>query len=63
MKASELRNKSVDELQQDLKSLLEEQFKLRMQNATGQAVRPHQFQNVRKEIARFNTIIHEKKGE
>lgn len=63
MKASELRNKSVDELQQDLKSLLEEQFKLRMQNTTGQAVRPHQFQNLRREIARFNTIIHEKKGE
>lgn len=63
MKASELRNKSKDELQQDLTSLLEEQFKMRMQNATGQIVRPHRFKQVRKEIARFNTIIHEKQGE
>lgn len=63
MKASELRNKSKGELQQNLTSLLEEQFKMRMQNATGQIVRPHRFKQVRKEIARFNTIIHEKQGE
>lgn len=60
MKATELRSKSVDELQKELKSLLEEQFKMRMQNATGQLVRPHRFKQVRREIARFNTIICEK---
>lgn len=60
MKATELRSKSVDELKKELKSLLEEQFKLRMQNATGQLVRPHRFKQVRREIARFNTIICEK---
>lgn len=59
MRASELRSKSVDELQKELKNLLEEQFKLRMQNATGQLVRPHRFKQLRKEIARFNTIIQE----
>ena len=63
MKASELRSKSTIELQQDLKGLLEEQFKMRMKNATGQVVRPHRFKEVRREIARFNTIIHEKQGE
>lgn len=63
MNVSELRSKSKDELQQDLKGLLEEQFKMRMQNATGQIVRPHRFKEVRREIARFNTIIHEKQGE
>ena len=63
MKASELRSKSIGELEQDLKGLLEEQFKLRMQNSTGQGVRPHQFKVARREIARFNTIIHEKQGE
>lgn len=63
MKTSELRSKSKNELQQDLESLLEEQFKMRMQNATGQIVRPHRFKQVRREIARFNTIIHEKQGE
>jgi len=60
MKATELRSKSVDELQKELKNLLEEQFKLRMQNATGQLVRPHRFKQIRREIARFNTIICEK---
>jgi large subunit ribosomal protein L29 len=63
MNASELRSKSVKDLQQELEALLEEQFKLRMQNATGQVVRPHRFKQVRREIARFNTIIHEKQGE
>ena len=60
MKATELRSKSVDELQKELKNLLEEQFKLRMQNGTGQLVRPHRFKQIRREIARFNTIICEK---
>ena len=36
MKASELRDKSVEELGKELLSLHEEQFKLRMQRATGQ---------------------------
>jgi len=63
MKVSELRSKSIDELKQNLKDLLEEQFKIRMQNATGQAVRPHRFKQVRRDIARFNTLIHEKQGE
>ncbi|HTD90131.1 MAG TPA: 50S ribosomal protein L29, partial [Burkholderiales bacterium] len=34
MKASELRGKSVDELKQELQSLLKAQFSLRMQKAT-----------------------------
>ncbi len=38
MKASELRNKSAAELQQELLSLRKEQFALRLQRATGQAV-------------------------
>lgn len=63
MKASDLKSKSISELQQDLNGLLEEQFRMRMQNATGQIVRPHRFKQVRRDIARFNTIIHEKQGE
>jgi len=63
MKTSDLKSKSINELQQDLNGLLEEQFRMRMQNATGQIVRPHRFKQVRREIARFNTIIHEKQGE
>ena len=40
MKASELRNKSVGELQQELLSLRRAQFALRLQRATGQTVKP-----------------------
>jgi len=49
MKASELKSKSSEDLQKDLLSLLEEQFKLRMQNATGQLSRPHMFKKLRRE--------------
>ena len=56
MKASELRNKSPAELQQELLSLRKEQFALRLQRATGQAVKPDQFGKVRKNIARVKTV-------
>ena len=56
MKASELRNKSPAELQQELLSLRKEQFALRLQRATGQAVKPEQFMKVRRNIARVKTI-------
>jgi large subunit ribosomal protein L29 len=56
MKASELRKKSVSELHQELLSLRKEQFALRLQRATGQAVKPDQFDKVRKNIARVKTV-------
>jgi large subunit ribosomal protein L29 len=62
MNASELRNKSADELRGELKNLLREEFNLRMQKATGQLARPHQFQRIRKDIARIKTVLNEKAG-
>jgi large subunit ribosomal protein L29 len=62
MKASEMREKNVDELNKELMALLEEQFKLRMQNGTGQLARPHQMKDVRRNIARVKTILREKAG-
>lgn len=59
MKANELRNKSNAELREELMSLLREQFNLRMQKATGQLSRPHQFNRVRKDIARIKTVLNE----
>ena len=56
MKASELHNKSALELQNELMSLRKEQFALRLQRATGQAVKPDQFGKVRKNIARVKTV-------
>ncbi|MEE9141399.1 MAG: 50S ribosomal protein L29 [Gammaproteobacteria bacterium] len=59
MKANELRNKSAEELNEELMKLRREQFNLRMQEATGQLARPDQVRKVRKEIARIKTVMNE----
>ena len=56
MKASDLRSKSAAELQAEMIKLRREQFALRLQRATGQAVKPDQFGKVRKNIARVKTV-------
>lgn len=56
MKASELHKKSSAELQNELISLRKEQFALRLQRASGQAVKPDQFGKVRRNIARVKTV-------
>lgn len=61
MKASELREKSVDELQTQLKDLYKDQFNYRMQNSTGQLGQIHLVKEVRRDIARVKTLIAEKK--
>ena len=60
MKASELRGKSADELQQELQSLLRAQFSLRMQEATQQLTNTSQIRKVRRDIARVRTQIGQK---
>jgi large subunit ribosomal protein L29 len=62
MNATELRGKSADELQQELLSLLKEEFNLRMQRATGQLSKPHLFKQVQRNIARVKTIMTEKQA-
>ena len=62
MKASDLRNKSATELQAEMLKLRREQFALRLQRATGQAVKPDQFGKVRKNIARLKTVQRELRG-
>jgi len=57
MSASELRNKTKAELQEELLKLRREQFNLRIQRATGQMARPDQFGKVRKNIARVKTVM------
>ena len=61
MKASELREKSQEELKQTLHELLKEQFNLRMQRGTGQLARHHQVRQVRRDIARVKTVMNEKR--
>ena len=60
MKANELRDKSVEELQAQLRDLYKDQFNNRMQSATGQLGQVHLLKAVRRDIARVKTIIAEK---
>ena len=57
MKGSELRAKPAAELRGELLKLRKEQFALRLQRATGQAVKPDQFGKVRRSIARLKTAL------
>jgi len=63
MKASDLREKSVDELQSQLQELYKDQFNYRMQNATGQLGQVHLVGQVKRDIARVKTILTQKKHE
>ena len=58
----EIRLKHPTDLKQLLEDLLEEQFKLKMQVATGQLAKPSDFKKVRKDIARIKTIMKEKQN-
>ena len=62
MKASELRNKTSEELEAMLKDLKTELFTLRFQTAINQLENPHKIADTKKDIARVMTIIAEKKA-
>jgi large subunit ribosomal protein L29 len=58
--SAELREKTVDELQTRQRDLTEQLFKLRFQRATGRIESPAKMRQVRKEIARIQTLLNEK---
>ena len=60
MNASELRAKSVEELNTELLELLKAQFSLRIQLATQQLNNTSQLGKVRRDIARVRTLLREK---
>ena len=62
MKATELRNKSSEELEAMLKDLKTELFNLRVQHAINQLDNPHRIADTKKDIARVMTVIAEKKA-
>jgi len=57
MKASEIREMSVDELNEKLASLKEELFALRFQNAVNQLENTARLNAVKKDIARVKTVL------
>jgi len=59
MKTSELRDKSINELTQELQALKNELSKLRFQYATNQLDNPMRLKNVKRDIARVKTVIRE----
>ena len=62
MKASEMREKSPEDLGQQLLTLREEQFKLRMQKSTDQLGQTHLLKQNQRDIARVKTVLNEKAG-
>jgi len=61
MNANDLRGMSQEDLNKELLNLRREQFSFRMQRATGQLARPHEYGRVKKDIARVKTILGELK--
>ena len=62
MKIKEIRDLSIDELQQKNRELDEELFKLRLRHASGQLDSPAVMGHIRKDIARIKTVLVEKEG-
>ncbi|MCQ4271398.1 MULTISPECIES: 50S ribosomal protein L29 [Pseudomonas] len=62
MKANELREQSVQQLNEQLLGLLRDQFNLRMQKATGQLGQSHLLSQVKRDIARVKTVLNQQAG-
>ena len=60
MKAADLREKTPDQLRDELAALKKEQFNLRFQAATGQTENTARMTAVRRDVARVLTILNEK---
>ena len=60
MKVAEIRNMTTEQLEKTLKELKDELFRLRFQNAIHQLENPHKIKDVKKDIARVMTVLHEK---
>lgn len=60
MNAQELRDKTPDQLRDELANLKKEAFNLRFQQATGQLENPSRLRTVRRDAARVKTVLNEK---
>lgn len=59
MKASEIREMNLDEMQSKVSDLKEELFNLRFQHEIGQLENPNKMKQTRRDIAQVKTIIRE----
>ena len=60
MKAADLREKTPDQLREELASLKKEAFNLRFQQATGQLENTARMKAVRRDAARVKTVLNQK---
>ena len=60
MKVNEIREMTSEQLNAKLKELKTELFRLRFQNAINQLDNPHKITDVKRDIARVMTVLHEK---
>lgn len=63
MNAAELNSKTPDQLRADLVALKKEAFNLRFQKATNQLENTARIRQVRREVARVNTVLNQKAAE
>jgi large subunit ribosomal protein L29 len=63
MKAKELRELNIEELQQKRGDLREDLFRLKMRKAVAQLENPVRLRQLRRDIARVETILRERKAE
>jgi len=63
VKIKEIKDLSIDELKQKNKDLVEELFRLRIRHASGQLESPAMMKNIRKDIARINTVLQKREGD
>jgi large subunit ribosomal protein L29 len=63
MKASELRDQTLEELRDKERDLAEQLFALRLQKVTGQLEKPARVRQVRKDLARVLTVLNQKHGQ
>ena len=61
-KTEDLRQKSDDELNQEVLDLKKEAFNLRFQRASGQLENTARVRQVRRDIARIKTVLHERRA-
>ena len=60
MNAKELREKTPDQLREELTNLKKEAFNLRFQQATGQMESTARMRTVKRDVARVMTVLNEK---
>jgi large subunit ribosomal protein L29 len=60
MNAQELRDKTPDQLREELSNLKKEAFNLRFQQATGQLENTARMRSVQRDVARVKTVLTQK---